>query len=59
MRRLAGQRFRAPVWRGSEVNGGQNRTDQHQQQVDFHVVLRCAIAARLKAESKTRSSAVQ
>jgi hypothetical protein len=27
------------------VNRGQKRADQHYQQIDFHVTLRCAIAA--------------
>jgi len=27
------------------MNGGQKGTDQHDEQVDFHVALRCAIAA--------------
>jgi hypothetical protein len=27
------------------VNGGQKGADQHYQQIDFHVTLRCAIAA--------------
>src|SRR5258708_23321591 len=33
-------------WRGSEVNRGQEGTDQHHQQIDFHDFLRCAIAAQ-------------
>jgi hypothetical protein len=37
--------FRLPFRRRSEVNRGQDGTDQHYQQVDFHVTLRCPIAA--------------
>src|SRR5580704_13058498 len=37
--------FRLPFRGGSEVNRGQKRADEHYQQIDFHVTLRCAIAA--------------
>jgi hypothetical protein len=37
--------FRLPFRGGSEVDRGQKSADQHYQQVDFHVTLRCAIAA--------------
>ena len=45
MQGLLRERFRL-LFRGrSEVDGGQKDADQHYQQVDFHVTLRCAIAA--------------
>src|SRR5882757_216346 len=37
--------FGLPFRGGSEVNRGQKSPDQHYQQIDFHVTLRCAIAA--------------
>ena len=33
------------IRRGSEVNRGQKCADQHHQQIDLHVFLRCAVAA--------------
>ena len=43
--RLLRKRFRLLFGGRSEVNGGQKSTDQHDEQVDFHVALRCATAA--------------
>jgi hypothetical protein len=34
------------------VNGGQKGTDQHYQQINLHVTLRCAIAATTAAMQK-------
>jgi hypothetical protein len=39
------ERFWLLFRRRREVNRGQKGTDQHYQQIDFHVTLRCAIAA--------------
>ena len=39
------QRFRWLFGRGSEVNRGQEGTDEHNQQIDFHEFLRCTVAA--------------
>jgi hypothetical protein len=44
-KRLLRERFRLPFRGGSEANRRQKGTDQHYQQIDFHVTLRCAIAA--------------
>jgi hypothetical protein len=44
--------FRLPFWCRSEVNRGQKGADQHYQQIDFHVTLRCAIAALTTAMQK-------
>lgn len=43
--RLLRKGFRLLFGGRSEVNGGQKGTDQHDEQVDFHVALRCAVAA--------------
>ena len=43
--KLLRERFRLLFGGRSEVNGGQKGTDQHDEQVDFHVALRCATAA--------------
>ena len=51
-RRLLRECFRLPIGRRSEVNRGQNGADQHYQQIDFHVTLRCAIAALPMAMQK-------
>src|ERR1700704_3838213 len=45
MQGLVRECFRLPFRGGSEVNRGQKSPDQHYQQTDFHVTLRCAIAA--------------
>ena len=42
---LLRKRFRLPFRRRREVNRGQKAADEHYQQIDFHVTLRCAIAA--------------
>jgi hypothetical protein len=42
---LLGQCFRALLGRGREVDSGQESADKHHQQIDFHVFLRCLIAA--------------
>jgi len=42
---LLGQCFRALFGRGREVDSGQESADKHHQQIDFHVFLRCLIAA--------------
>jgi hypothetical protein len=41
-----------PFRGGSEVNRGQKNPDQRYQQIDFHVSLRCAIAALTTAMQK-------
>jgi hypothetical protein len=38
--------------RRCEVDRGQKAADEHYQQVDFHVTLRCAIAASTSAMQK-------
>jgi hypothetical protein len=38
--------------RGGEVNRRQKAADEHYQQIDFHVSLRCAIAALTSAMQK-------
>ncbi len=43
--RLSRKRFRALIGGRGEVNGSQKDTDQHDEQVDFHVALHRAIAA--------------
>jgi hypothetical protein len=42
---LLRERFRLLFRRRGEMNRGQKGADQHYQQIDFHVTLRCAIAA--------------
>jgi len=42
---LLRERFWLPFRCRCEVNRGQKGADQHYQQIDFHVTLRCAIAA--------------
>jgi hypothetical protein len=42
---LPGKRFRALFRDRCEADHGQKGTDQRHQQVDFHVILRCALAA--------------
>jgi hypothetical protein len=42
---LLRERFWLPFWCRCEVNRRQKGADQHYQQIDFHVTLRCAIAA--------------
>ena len=49
---LLRQRFRLPFRCRSEVNRGQQAADEHYQQIDFHVTLRCAIAASTAAMQK-------
>ena len=49
---LLGKRFRPPFRRRSKMNRCQNGTDQRYQQVDLHVVLRCAVAAPTAALQK-------
>ena len=46
------QRLRALFAGGSEVGGGQEGADQHHQQIDFHVFLRCVVAACNKADAR-------
>jgi hypothetical protein len=50
---LLRKRFRLPLGRGCEMNRGQKGPDQHYQQIDFHVTLRCAIAALASTMQKT------
>jgi hypothetical protein len=45
--------FWLPFRRRGEVNRGQKGDDQHYQQIDFHVTLRCAIAAQTTEMQKT------
>jgi hypothetical protein len=52
MQALLRECFRLPFRGGSEVYRGQKSADQHYQQVDFHVTLRCAIAALTSAMQK-------
>ena len=54
-KKLLRERFRGLFGGRSEVNGGQKGTDQHDEQVDFHVALRCAIAAVTAMQSAFHS----
>src|SRR6478752_10171899 len=45
IRTLLRQRFRLLFRRRSEVGRRQQAADEHYQQIDFHVTLRCTIAA--------------
>lgn len=49
-------RFRAFFGSGGVVDSGQQSTDKHDQQVDFHGFLRCHIAANQPLQCKWHSS---
>ena len=49
---LLRKRFRLPFRCRGEVNRGQQAADEHYQQIDFHVTLRCGIAALTSAMQK-------
>jgi hypothetical protein len=51
-RALLRKRLGLVLGRGGEVNRGQKAADQHYQQIDFHVTLRCPIAALTSAMQK-------
>ena len=52
IRTLLRKRFRLPFRCRGEVNRGQQAADEHYQQIDFHVTLRCGIAALTSAMQK-------